>query len=187
MRPIHPRLEPPNSGRRSEAGSAYVLVLMVLVLLGTLALSLAAVSQNEVILGGHDLQSQRVLYAAESGIHLAAARALVSNDRSAETFRFDDTPEGSSIAQSHEIELTAFVPLRDAPCNLCEINGAGSYNEKAFRAINHVVNSDARRRGPGGQVLGQKRLSVMLEFQPWKSSIAQSAAITQEDLMEIEY
>lgn len=178
----------PTAGRtRGEEGSVYVLTLMVLVLLGTLAFSLIAVSQNEVILGGHDLTTQRVLYSAESGLHLAAARALVNNDRSSETFIFDDTPETSMLKQLNEVELTAFVPLRDTPCNLCEINGAGSYNEKAFRAINHVVNSNAIRRGPGGQILGQKRLSVMLEFQPWKSSIDQAALVTNEDLLEIEY
>lgn len=183
-RPLRPRAQRP---RRSRRGNAYVLALLVLVLLATLGFSTVAVTQTEVIAGSYDLVSQRVHYAAESGVHIAAARALVSNDRQAGTYLMDDTPERSATPMRNRIEVSPFVPLVDTPCNLCEINQAGTYNEKAFRAINHVVNSTAQRVGPGGVVTQQRTLSVMLEFQPWKSSVDQSAIVDPGDLQSIRY
>ncbi|HYU31197.1 MAG TPA: PilX N-terminal domain-containing pilus assembly protein [Thermoanaerobaculia bacterium] len=154
---------------RGEAGSAYVLVLVALVVLVLMGLSLAFTSQTEVQIGANDRKVSRVFYAAESGIAAAEAKAIVAADYSAVTFSYNEPGTAQGLDFKSTVEVSPLLPILDTPCNLCEINDAGSYSEKSFRKINHAVTAVATRyAGTGTTPLAQKALTAMVEMQPWK-------------------
>lgn len=167
-----------------ESGSAYIVVLLVLVVLTILGLSLALVTQTERQIGTSEKTIQRVFSSAESGVALAVAKALVLPDHRGMRLelresrdRLDGTPDPSLAAQAlllrHDVETSVLRPILDAPCNLCQINSGGGA-ELPFKEINHSLVSTATRRGwpQGGDpanagVLGRQQISLMVELQPW--------------------
>ena len=75
----HSRFVPPAGRRhRPAVGSAYLVTLLALVVLTMLALSLSVVTQSEMLIGSNERTIQRVFYAADSGISIATANALVA-------------------------------------------------------------------------------------------------------------
>jgi len=157
--------------RRGEAGSAYMIVLLALVVLTLLALSLAFLTQTEVQIGANERITNRVFYAAESGIAAATARALVTADYTAHTYTFTDPGTVGALGFKEVVDVSPILPILDSPCNLCEINDAGTYSEKSFRKINHAVTATATRyAGSDTTPLAQKTLTAMIEVQPWKAS-----------------
>ncbi|HEX2252751.1 MAG TPA: PilX N-terminal domain-containing pilus assembly protein [Thermoanaerobaculia bacterium] len=165
--------------RASEHGSAYILVLLVLVVLSLIGVAVVFVSQTEMEIGSNERGIQRIFYAAESGVALASARVLVSNDH--RPIVFDLREPGSGVNLRHVIELAPVVPIYDAPCNLCEINNAGTYQEKAYRKINNAITVEATRTaGRNGRELGTRTVASMLELQPWKSPVEAYLAIGDE-------
>ena len=62
---------------RREAGSAYLVVLMLLMVLTIIGLSLSVITQTEVIIGGSEKQSTRQLFAATSAVHMQVAYEMV--------------------------------------------------------------------------------------------------------------
>ena len=156
-----------------QSGSAYAMTMMALLVLTVLSLSLIAVTQSELVMGAAEQTRQKVFYAAESGIAIATARALVSNDRRPVEIVFDDTPDPSPgvvsprVTQLNHIDISPFYPVLDVPCNFCEINSEGTYRRTSYRKVNHAVTVTATRMGTGGEVIARKTLSTMVEFQPW--------------------
>jgi len=92
--------------RRGEAGSAYMIVLLVLVVLTILALSLAFLTQTEVQIGGNERVTNRVFYAAESGIAAATARALVTADYKAHVYTFADPGTVASLGFTETVDVS---------------------------------------------------------------------------------
>lgn len=172
---------PAGPATRSQAGSAYIAALLVLVVLTVIGLSLALITQSEMQIGANERVQQRMFYAANSGIAASTARALTNADHSSTTYSLGDV--GSSIAGlGFEVEVSPFLPILDSPCNLCEINQVGTYNERSFRAINHAVTAVAiRRRGATGPTLAQKTLSTMVEVQPWRQTPEALEALNDPD------
>lgn len=165
------KITPRPSARRGESGSAYILVLLVLMVLTILGLSLAFTTQTEVQIGSNERVASRVFYAAESGIAAAAARAIVSADYQARTYTFKESGTVPGLDFQSRVEVSPVLPILDSPCNLCEINNAGTYSEKSFRKINHAVTAVATRyAGTDTTPLAQKTLTAMIEVQPWKVS-----------------
>lgn len=162
---------PPAAARRGEAGSAYIFVLLALVVLTVLALSVAFVTQTEIQIGGNERVVNRVFYAAESGIAAATARALATADYRAHAYVLIEPGGIASLGFKETVDVSPMLPILDAPCNLCEINDSGTYSEKAYRKVNHAVTATATRTaGTGTDVLGKKTLTAMIEVQPWKVS-----------------
>lgn len=175
--------------RRGEAGSAYVLALIVLAILSIIGLSLAFITQGEVQVGSNERIATRVFYSADSGISASIARALVAGDYEPKTHTFTEPglPAGlPAVAQiQHEVAVSAFHPLLDEPCDLCEINNAGTYNERSYRKINHGVTAVARRVG---REESQKTVAAMVELLPWKAPIeAYIAANDPAELAKIKF
>lgn len=177
-------------GRRSvgrQQGSAYALTMVALLVLTVLSLTLIAVTQGEMIMGVNEQTRQRVFFAAESGIAIATARALVSNDRKPVELLFDDTPAprpgvaDARVTQLNRIEISPFYPVLDVPCNFCEINNVGTYRRPSYRKVNHAVTVTATRMGIGGELLAQKTISTMIEFQPWMVTNDAYAVIDDPD------
>ena len=158
---------PPGRRRRPRraAGSAYLVTLLALVVLTMLALSLSLVTQSEMLIGSNERTVQRVFYAADSGISIATANALVAADYSSKTITMAEP--GSLLGVEYEIDLSPFFPLLNAPCNLCQINDAGQYGTKQFFKNDYTITSIATRKDAADTaVLAQKAISAVVEVQP---------------------
>ncbi|MGH9362686.1 MAG: PilX N-terminal domain-containing pilus assembly protein [Thermoanaerobaculia bacterium] len=163
---------------RGERGSAYVAVLVVLVVLTIFGLALALVTQTELQVGANERTISRVFYAADAGIELATATALVTSDHTQRSYLVTDSGVAlvsGKVELGTRVDVSPFYPILDSPCNLCEINNAGAYNERAYRKINHAVTVRAARfatidAGSNRTPVAQKLISAMVEVQPWKAS-----------------
>ena len=167
------------SGRRAgERGSAYVAVLLVLVVLTILGLALSFVTQTEMQSGRNERTVSRVFYAADAGIETAIARALVASDHKGRTFFFTDS--GSALTSGTlelgtEVSISDFFPIQEAPCDYCEVNNSSGYQGRDYYNITHAVTVRATRfasldAGDSRKPLAQKTLSTMVDIQPWKVS-----------------
>jgi len=161
--------------RRAEAGSAYIIALLVLVVLTIIGLALTLVTQTEVQIGANERTVNRTFYAADSGIAVAVAKVLVSGDYTGANFSLNTTLQDTGTATingtttfSDEVTTTPMLPILFSPCNLCQINQKSDYY-----AITHTVASDGARTGAlatGSTTtpLADKRLSVMVSLMPWQ-------------------
>lgn len=154
--------------RAGERGSAYILALLALLVISVLGFSLVFITQTEMEIGSNERTIQRIFYGAESGLAIASARVLVSSDHRPAVVEFREP--GSTLNVIQRLEVAPVVPLYDAPCNLCEINNTGTYQEKAFRKINNALTVRASRV-VGDRTLATKTVASMLELQPWKSPV----------------
>lgn len=158
---------------RREDGSAYLVALLGLVILTLLGLTLSIITQTEMRMGANERVLQRVFYAADSGFGASLSRALVQGDFSGKTFTLPDPSTPPGFEFRHSVAVTPLVPVLSAPCNLCQINNAGTYGAKQYHKVSHAVAVDAQRIGgdvdnPG--LVAQKALSAMLDVQPMEST-----------------
>ncbi len=156
--------------RRSEAGSAYLIALLALVVLTIIGLSLSLITQTEMQIGANEKSIERTFYSADSGIALATASTLVTHRPAwSEIYKLPD-PTGRAFALTNEVDVSPFFPISSGPCNLCDISNAGQYGVHTYEKANHAVTSTAIRRLPGNdQVsLAERSLTAMVEFQPWE-------------------
>lgn len=159
----------PLSRTQRQHGSAYIVTLLALVVLTILALSLTLITQSEMQIGANERIIQRIFYAADSGIAATTARALVTNDFSGRTLVLEEPDTNQLLNFRNNVEISPLVPILDSPCNLCEINNAGTYSERAYRKINHAVTVNASRLGGADDTqTAFKTISAMIDFQPWK-------------------
>lgn len=178
----------------SESGSAYLTVLLALFALTLLALGVAFVTETEMQLGHNERMLERVLTAADTGIQVATAKALVVPDnRPLRLELADPGPSAGSGAQvtiQNEVEVTPLRPLLVAPCNLCMINQGTE-----FFKIDHAVTADVTRvmwsgtgpRPPQPLPLARKTVSVMIDFQPWQQTAQTFAQAVEADPTEIRF
>ena len=152
---------PPGFSRR-EAGSAYVLTLLVLLVLTLLGLVLALITQSEVEVGANERTINRVFYGAETGITASVANYMFGNSREGNSFTYMDP--GSSIFGT-QVDVSPMIQLNVGPCNLCEVNQNSQYYN-----VTHQVDATATRFGDDGAgnrtVLARKSLEVMVGIQP---------------------
>ena len=144
---------------------------MVLVVLSTLGISVALMSQTEFLIGGAERMVHRTFYAADSGVAASTTKALVAADFAAATFAIPDVGNAAALGIRQQVDLSPFLPILETPCNLCEINNVGTYNEKSYRAINYAITATANRvRVTGTRPLAQSTVGSIVEVQPWKTS-----------------
>ena len=158
---------------RGQEGSAYLVALLGLVVLTLLGLTLSVITQTEMRMGANERVLQRVFYAADSGFGVSVSRALVQGDFSGKNFTLPDPSSPPAFDFRHSVDVTPLVPVLSAPCNLCQINNAGTYGAKQYHKISHAVAVDAQRIGgdvdnPG--LVAQKALSAMIDIQPLEST-----------------
>ncbi|MGE5234700.1 MAG: PilX N-terminal domain-containing pilus assembly protein [Acidobacteriota bacterium] len=158
----------PRAGRR-QRGAAFILVLLALVVLTIFGVALTFITQSELLIGANERLANRAFYTADSGIGIMTARVLVKNDRSPQTIRINSTTLSSANTMVDQIDSSAFLPILDAPCNLCQINNSTSYNAN-YKRVNNLVASTGSRVGieTGGaqSILAQQILSAMVDIQP---------------------
>jgi hypothetical protein len=161
-----------NTHRSSEAGSAYVITLLALVVLTILALSLALVTQTEVQVGANEKTVNRSFYAADSGVGIAVAEVLANHDYSGRTVILNRVSVVAGTNVADRVTISPAILINQYPCNWCPQNQGG----QQFYVTTYAVTSTAQRISWGGSgdppadatVLGQKSLSAMIEVQPWK-------------------
>jgi type IV pilus assembly PilX-like protein len=160
-------------GRESERGSVYLVCLLGLVVLTILGLTLSLITQTEMRMGANERVLQRVFYAADAGFGTSLSRAMVQGDFSSETFTLPDPSSPPAFDFRHSVAVTPLVPVLSAPCNLCQINNAGTYGAKQYHKVSHAVAVDAQRLGGdvnNAGLVAQKALSAMLDVQPLEST-----------------
>jgi len=164
-----------------QQGSVYILALLVLLILTIVGLSLSLVTQSEMQIGVNERLSHQAFHTAAAGVDIGTAKALVMPDlRSFELDLVEPTdPPGTGVPANlnirHRLEVSPFLPILSAPCNLCQINEGAD-----FMKINHAVSSSATRIAWMGNPatppdvptpLAQERVSLLVSFQPWRMDI----------------
>lgn len=71
---------------RPEEGSALMFALLALVFLTIIGLSLAVVTETEMMIGSNEQIAQETFYAAEAGIAAAVSRLMVTNSMAGDYF-----------------------------------------------------------------------------------------------------
>lgn len=164
--------------RRSEAGSAYIVTLLALVVLTILALALTMVTQTEVQVGANEKTINRTFYAADSGLGVAAAEALTNARYDGLTVLLNKKTVGT-YNTADRVTISSFVPILLVRCNWCPANESGL---PKFWNVQHAVTATAARvawNGSGSPptdatLLGQKTLSATFSFQPWTTPPVES-------------
>ena len=160
----------------AEQGSAYIVALLVLVVLTLVGLSLALITQTELEIGSTERTLQRVFYAADSGIAASTAKVLTEADNRPQVYRMEEREQGQRLSAGYrnDVQVSLFAPIIDPPCNLCQINDAGTYNDDSYKKVTFEVSSTGRRRQdvPSGQepLLAEKELETNVEIQPFDLS-----------------
>ena len=166
-----------NRQSRRQRGSVYIITLVVLLVLTVLGLSISLITQNEMQIGVNERLNETMFYAAGSGIDLATAKALVIPDL--RQMRMDQVVPRAlpGLRMRNRVDISDFMPILNSPCDLCQINEG-----QAYAKLNHQVQATASRLGwvvsdgdsGGGEdvpadatPLAQKRLELMIAFQPW--------------------
>jgi Tfp pilus assembly protein PilX len=136
------------SARRGERGSAYIVVLLALVVLTIIGLSLVMVSQTEVQLGANERTISRTFFAADDGVSIAPARHQVETREDPFTYIQNVSSLGNQrIADM--VTLTKFTLLSASQGNGCTQNA----NDKTCYDSNYMVSSTATRVGWSGTTM----------------------------------
>lgn len=164
--------------RASEAGSAYLVAILALVVLTVVGLALALVTQTEMQIGSNERSIERAFYAADSGVALATAKTLVTHRPAwSEIYKLQD-PEGSGLRLEHMVEVSPFFPINFGYSNLSSINQEGEVGGQNFYRVNHSVTSVATRRVPGTESpLAERSVTAMVAFDPWDLGVGSFQAI----------
>lgn len=181
--------KPPGRANR-ETGSAYVTVLLALFALTILGLGVAFITETEMQLGSTERTLERVLSAADTGIQVATAKALVVPDNRPMRLELADPGPAADVTVQNEIDVTPLRPLLVTPCNLCMINQGSE-----FFKIDHAVTANVTRvawSGTGPRPaqptpIARESVSVMIDFQPWQQSAQTFAQAIAADPTEIRF
>jgi len=153
--------------RRGERGSAYLVVLLALVVLTIIGLSLVMVTQTEMQLGSNERTINRTFYAAESGMKFALARFGATQQVMPFTYIQNESSLGSQrIADL--VQVSVFAPIAKTNAAYSSRNEDDSH----YFDIENYVTATARRVGWQGagmppanaKVLSQAQLGEMVRI-----------------------
>jgi hypothetical protein len=158
---------------RNRRGASMIFVLFAMLLLTAMGLALMSMTESEMLMGSNSLLSLRTRLEAENGIHIAAARKVVENEgRAIEVVLPDPAGGRASKSMVNAIDIEPVAVVAERPCNFCELNNSGTYNEKSFRAVTHEIDSSGVRRAEGQTVeASRQRLAADLQLEPWKTGL----------------
>jgi len=169
-----------------QAGSAYIAVLLVLVVLTIFGLVLTLITQTEMQMGSNERTVSRVFYSADSGIEAAIAQVLIAKDFEPKTYLYTDSGLQPFVANKlqfgAQVDVSRIEKVQEAPCNLCEINQSGGYGGKDYAKTTYLVTSTASRFGTfdvaaAHTPLAQKTVSAMIAVQPFEKTIVDNTCI----------
>jgi len=142
---------------RGERGSAYIVVLLALVVLTIIGLSLVMVTQTEVQLDSNERTISRTFFAADSGISIAPARRLNEGADAAFTYIQNESSLGNERI-ADQVQLSRFVMLSSSLADGC----TGNANEQTCYNTDNITSATASRvswEGVGMPPVGAKVLS----------------------------
>jgi len=171
-------------------GSADVTVLLALFALTILALGVAFVTETEMQLGNTERTLERVLTAADTGIQVATAKALVVPDNRPMRLELADPGPRSDVTVQNEVDVTPLRPILVTPCNLCMINQGSEFfkiDHAVTARVTRVVWSGTGPRPARPTPVARKAVSVMIDFQPWQQSAQTFAQAIEADPSEIQF
>jgi hypothetical protein len=165
---------------RGESGSAYLVVLMLLVVLTIIGLSLSVVTQTEVIIGGSEKQSTRQLFAASSAIHMQVAYEMVGRATKQELTLAtrEETLFGQQVEITDTLCTTAFVPVAISVCNLCMMN-----QDAEYKAVQYAVTATTLRHGET-DFAARREVGGAIALEPWIPTNDGTKNSEQEDLWD---
>lgn len=123
-----PRIEAGSSGwrraefssvtsRPTERGSVFIVALMVLVMLTVIGLSLALVTETEMLIGGNEQIINETHFAAETGQSVAVSQLLVANSMDSKCMAQlvrnpDDTARQLGVLNlGYSVDFTTLYPV----------------------------------------------------------------------------
>lgn len=187
-----------NRSSRAQDGSAYIVVLLVLLLLTIFGLSLVLITQTERQIGANQRDAGRNFFAAESGIAVAVAWLQESNTQPHEVIvgtrslgggsESSLADDGPSVVIRDVVQTTQMLVAGSQDSNLGDVS---SNSGKAQSRANFQFETNARRVSTatsgalaGREVqLGQKRIEVMIEMDPFdlRAENAYTGTLEYED------
>ena len=153
-----------------EQGSAYVVVLLVLLLLTIFGLGLSLVTQTEMAIGTNQRDAIRTFYAAESGIAVTTAWMWEGNH---EPHSFEVYRRQVGAQFLRDVVDTTRVFSRSI--DFSDLSNVAIFaNEDPIVRHNYAFDTTARRVVTRGTVderqISQKRTQLMVEMDPWNTS-----------------
>jgi hypothetical protein len=166
--------------RRGQSGSAYLVVLMLLVVLTIIGLSLSVVTQTEVIIGGSEKQSTRQLAAATSAVHMQVAYEAVGK---ALPWKMtlatrEETLFGQQVTIADTICTLGLLPVATSTCNLCMMN-----QDSQYKAVSYGVTTVAFRHGDT-DFASRREIGAGLALEPWVPTDTASKYSEQDQLWD---
>lgn len=161
---------------RREAGSAYLVTLLLLVVLTLLGLSLALVTGTESQIGANERILERVFYASDAGVGVAAARILTGGDYyydadndANNSYIMNETPGNTITLAQSTVSVGPMALLQESPCPLCEINNAGSARSKTQCRCHFLIPARGQRDSLANTT-ARRRIAASLDIQPWTAA-----------------
>lgn len=158
----------------SERGSAYLFVLLALLVMTILGLSVVVITQTEVQIGAAEKTVTRVLYGADSGARVQLAYKMVGNEGRKARFNFVENVTRAGADFAENVDTSSIMVAYKGACNLCTIN-EDSENRKV--SLNLVTNAQGRRLGLGASPVddvaqANKLVTIMYFVQPQDEPVA---------------
>jgi Tfp pilus assembly protein PilX len=159
---------------RAEAGSAYIITLLALVVLTILALALSLVTQTEVKIGSNERIVNRTFYAADTGLQIGIAEHFVASETpTTVVLNKISVGAGSSLSTNVADRITV-QPATLVSHGFSDLSDATV--DKAVYKNDWVITSTAQRitwsNAPDppadATVLGQKTIIATVGFDPEK-------------------
>jgi len=169
----------PPSGDRRQAGSAYIIALLVLIVLTVIGLALTLITQTEVQIGATERSTNRSFYASDSGPNIALAGTLSKKWDKNISLAINTTAQDTGASSNpttyfaDELTVTPLIQLNSQPCNLCDVADP----QYSYRYVVHGVASSGVRTGFVGTAqapLVQKVITTMIGIEPWQPSVFQA-------------
>jgi len=154
--------------RRGESGSAYLVVLMLLVVLTIIGLSLSVITQTEVIIGGSEKQATRQLFSAGSAVQMAAVYEIVASDSASHRMTLAERQEslfGQTVTIGDRLCTSPNIQVAVSTCNLCMMN-----QDSGYKAAQYAVTATALRHGDS-ELAARRTVGAVLALEPWEPSI----------------
>jgi len=153
--------------RRAERGSAYLFVLLAILVLTALGLSLIAVTQTESQIGAAQKGTTRVLYATEAGIGMQVAMGMSGTDDKRNFQLSSGNTVGASVKET--IGVSAMFAVSDIACPLCTQNMGGD----GFQAVDYNIGSISERYVAGSSApIAASRVSQLILIYPHTPIVA---------------
>ena len=138
--------------RHREQGSAMLFALMGLVFLTVIGLSLAVVTETEMIIGSNEQIAQETFFAAEAGVAAAVGQLLVENNMKAKHFallaKYGLDEDGEEVVRTagglklgYAVDFTTVYPVAQGPAAYTQAN----QGDNGMQSLFFVTTVRARR------------------------------------------